>query len=80
MTKIALYVYNKSVKEVYIALGIIYTETPLQVGSPALNRSNPKKKEPFRSNVVLPQMREHFLYREEVNVNAGAKEKNGGLF
>lgn len=29
-------------------------ETQLQVGSPALNRSNPKKKEPFTEDKMLP--------------------------
>ena len=47
LTEIFPIVYNISVKEVYIVLGIIYMETQLQVGSPALNRSNPKEKEPL---------------------------------
>lgn len=42
-------------------------ETQLQVGSPALNRSNPKKKEPFTEDEMLPLMREHFLSSNLVN-------------
>lgn len=67
LTKLLYIVYNNGVGDVYIALGIIYAETPLQVGSPALNRRNLKKKEPFLSSVMLPQTREHFLYREEIS-------------
>jgi len=63
LTKLLQIVYNKSVKDVCIVLGIIYTETQSQVGSPALNRSNPKKKEPFVDSEMLPQLREHFLYK-----------------
>lgn len=44
-------------------------ETQLQVGSPALNRSNPKKKEPFTEDKMLPLMREHFLLSNLVNKN-----------
>lgn len=67
LTKVWPIVYNISVKEIYIVLGIIYMETQLQVGSPALNRSNPKKKEPFTEDEMLPLMREHFLSSNLVN-------------
>lgn len=46
-TKQRKLLYNNSVNEVYVVLGIIYMETLPQVGSPALNRNYPKKKEPF---------------------------------